>query len=72
MLGMLLIAVLQPQHWDIGSILKAIVIIAAAAAVVYVGLRYFEITIPPVLVKVFWIVVVAIACIVGLDIILSL
>lgn len=58
--------------WSLGSILIAIVVIAACVALVYVALRQFGITIPPWVVQVFWIVVVAIVVIFAIRLVLSL
>lgn len=44
---------------SIASLLIWIVIIAACVALLYIALRQFGITIPPWIVQVFWIIIVA-------------
>ncbi len=58
--------------WGIGDIVIAIVIIAAVVGVMYVALQQFGVTIPPFIVKIFWIVVAAIIAIVAIRFILTL
>jgi hypothetical protein len=57
---------------SIGGILVAIVVIAAAIALVYVALRQFGISIPPWLIQVFWILVVAVVVIFAIKLVLSM
>lgn len=47
------------RTWGFVDILVMIVIIAACVGLVYVGLQQFGVTIPPFVVKCFWIVVCA-------------
>lgn len=51
------------RAWSFVDFLIFIVIVAACVALVYVALRQFGITIPPWVVQVFWIVVVAVVVI---------
>lgn len=60
------------QTWGFGDFLIAIVIIAACFGIAYLALQYFEVTIPPVIIKIFWITVVAIVAIIGIRFVLSL
>lgn len=58
--------------WSIGSILIAVIVLAAAIAVVYVALQAFGVTPPPWAVKIFWIVLVAFVAVVALKILFGL
>ena len=61
------------RSWSIGEIAIAIIIIiAAVVAIVYVALKKFGITIPPWVVQVCWIVVVAGVCIPAIRLILGM
>jgi len=58
--------------YSLGQLAIAVVIIAAIVALVYVALRQFGITIPPWVVQVFWIIVVAFVVIAAIKIVLSM
>lgn len=58
--------------WTLESILVAVVIIAAAVGIVLVALRAFGITVPPWVVQIFWICVVALVAILALRFVFSL
>ena len=58
--------------WGLSDILIAIVVIAAVVAIVYAALNYFGMTIPPVVVKIFWIVVIAVLAILAIKFIISI
>jgi len=58
--------------YSIGEIAIAIVVIAAIVAIVIVALRYFEVSPPPWVVKIFWICVVAFVAIVAIKFLVSL
>jgi len=58
--------------WGLGEFLIAIVVIGAAVALMYVALQQFGITIPPWVVKVFWICVVCMVVIFAIRFVLSL
>lgn len=49
--------------WGIGQWAIAIVVVAAIAAIVFLALRKFGVTIPDWIVQIFWILVVAVACV---------
>lgn len=56
----------------IGQIAIYVIIIAAIVAIVYVALQRFGIAIPPLFVRVFWILVTAVVCILAVRFLLSL
>jgi len=56
----------------IGEIAIYIVIVAAVVALVYVALRQFGITIPPWVVTVFWILVVAFVIIFAIRLVMAM
>jgi hypothetical protein len=58
--------------YSLGQLAIAVVIIAAVVALVYVALRQFGITIPPWVVQVFWIIVVAFVVIAAIKIVLGM
>ncbi len=58
--------------WGFGEILVAVVIIAAIVAVAYVALQHFGIVIPPVIITIFWICVVAALAILAIRFLLTL
>ncbi len=58
--------------WGIGEIAVAIIIVAAVVAVVFVALRKFNVAIPEWVVQIFWIMVVAVVCILAIRFLLSL
>ena len=62
----------HPYTWGLTEILIAIVVFAAAIGIVYLALQYFGVEIPPVVVKIFWIVVIAFVAIVGIRFVLTL
>lgn len=63
----------QAPSWvALGGILIAIIIIAALAAVAFAVLQYMEIGVPPVIWRIFWIVIVAALAIVAVRFLLSL
>ena len=59
-------------HWGIGEIAIAIVVIAAVVALVYVALRQFGVSIPPWVVQIFWIVVVAFVVIFAIRLVMGM
>jgi hypothetical protein len=60
------------RGWDIGSILIAIVVIAAAVGILFIVLRVFGVTVPPWLVQIFWVVVAAFVAVMAIRFVLSL
>ncbi len=58
--------------WSVGELAIAIIIVAAVVAVVYVALSQFGVSIPPFIVRIFWILVCAVVCIVAVRFLLSL
>ncbi len=58
--------------WSIGEIVIAIVVIAAVVAVCYVALNQFGVAIPPWVIRIFWICVVAVVAIFAIRFLLSL
>jgi hypothetical protein len=58
--------------YSLGQLAIFVVIIAAVVALVYVALRQFGITIPPWVVQVFWIIVVAFVVIAAIKLVLSM
>ena len=58
--------------YTIGEIAIAIIIIGAVVGIVYVALQQFGVAIPPWVVRIFWIVVVAIVAILAIRFLLSL
>jgi len=60
------------RGWSIGSILIAVVAIAAGVALMYVALNYFGVPIPDWVQKVFWIVIVAVVVIGAIRIVFSI
>lgn len=57
---------------NLPQILIYIVVIAAAIAIVYVALQQFGITIPPFVVRVFWIVVCCVLAVLAIKFLLGL
>lgn len=55
-----------------GELLVAVVIVAACVGIVYVALRQFGVGVPPWVVQIFWIVVVAVVAIFAIRLVLSL
>lgn len=58
--------------WGIGEIVIAVIVIAAVVGVMYVALQQFGVSIPPFVVKIFWIVIAAIVAILAIRFILTL
>ncbi len=71
MLGTLL-ALAPIGTWGFTDFLIAIVVIAACVGITYAALQYFGITIPSVVVYIFWIVLVAIVAILAIRVVASL
>lgn len=67
-----LLALAPIGAWSIGDIVIAIVIIAAIVAVMYIALRQFGVAIPPWVIQIFWICLVAVVAIVAIRFLLSL
>ncbi len=62
----MLLALVQNVGWSISDIAIAIIIIGAIIAVVYVGLRKMGTPIPDWVIQIFWILVVAVVCILAI------
>lgn len=58
--------------WGIGDLAIMIVIVAAVVALVYVGLRQFDVSIPQWVIQIFWIVVVAFCVIFAIRLVMSM
>lgn len=58
--------------WSLGSILIAVIILVACVAIVYAYCQYAGIVIPPFVIRVFWIVVLACVAIFALRFLLGL
>jgi hypothetical protein len=58
--------------YSIGQIAIAVVIVAAVVALVVIALRQFGIAIPPWVVQVFWVIVVAFIVICAIKLVLSM
>lgn len=67
-----LLALAPIQAWSIADFLIAVVIVAAAVGILYLALQYFGIAIPPVIIKIFWIVIVACVAILAIRFVASL
>lgn len=63
----LLLAVVSFHGWSLVDLAKAIVIIAAIVACVFIALRKFGLTIPEWVTAIFWIVVVAFVVIFAIE-----
>ncbi len=59
-------------QWSFVGILIGVVVVAALIALVYVALRQFGITIPPFLITVLWIVIVAVVVIFAIKLVAGL
>lgn len=70
-LGSLFAQAMWPAGWTFGSIAIAVVIIGAVCGIVYVAMRSFGIAIPPWVVNIFWIVVVAFVAIAAIRLVMS-
>lgn len=68
----MLLALRDVATWGIVDFIKAVVIIAAILGIAYLALQYFEVTIPPILIKIFWIVVVCLVALVAINLIASM
>jgi hypothetical protein len=70
----MLLAILQGPMatWTIAEFCIAAVLVGAAIAIAYAALKFFGTTVPPVIVYIFWIVVVAVIAIVAIKIVASL
>lgn len=66
------VRVVPAASWSLGEILIAVVVLAAIVAIVYAALQYFSVSIPPVVVRIFWILVVAVLAILAVKFLLSL
>jgi hypothetical protein len=60
------------RAWGFVDFLILIVIIAACVALMYIALRQFGVTIPPWVIQVFWICVVAVVVIFAIRFVASL
>jgi uncharacterized membrane protein YbhN (UPF0104 family) len=58
--------------WGIGDFAIALIVICAICAVAYVALNYFDVTIPPWVVRIFWILVVAFVCIAAIRLLMRM
>ncbi len=58
--------------WGFGEIIIAIIVIAACVGIMYVALRVFGVGIPPWVVQIFWIVVVAFVAIFAIRLLLGM
>ncbi len=67
-----LLALAPLVGWSMVDILVAIVIIAAAVGIMYAALNFFGITIPPVIIYIFWIVVIACVAILAIRFVASM
>lgn len=72
MLGILAQAAGPMGGYTIGQMLIGVVIVAACVALVYVAMRQFGVAIPPWVVQVFWILVVAVVVIFAIRFVLTL
>ncbi len=54
------------------DILIWVVVLAACVGIVYLAMQYFGVGIPPVIVKIFWIVVIACLAIMAIRVVLSM
>jgi hypothetical protein len=58
--------------WTLGSILIAIIVLAACVGIVFVAVHAFGLNIPPWVIQIFWICVVAFVAIIAIRFVLSL
>lgn len=68
-------ALLAQMNWramSFGEILVLIIVVAACIGILYVALRAFGVGIPPWVVQIFWIVVVAFVAILAIRFVLTL
>lgn len=63
---------LNPGGWTIGEIVIAIIVIAAICGIAYAALNYFGVQIPPIVLKIIGIVLVAALAIIAVRFLLSL
>ncbi len=66
-----MLAVLVPG-WSLIEVVVAIIIIAAVIAVMYIALRQFGVGIPPWVIQIFWVVVVAFVAIFAIRLLMSM
>ncbi len=66
---MLTAAILVPG--GIAGMAILVIIVAAVAAIVFIALRQMGVAIPPWVVQVFWVLVVAVVCIAAIKFLLS-
>ena len=62
---------IDPMSWSIGQLLITVVAVAAAIALVWIALRQFKVDIPPWVIQVFWVVVVALVVIFAIRLVLG-
>ncbi len=60
------------RSWSLPDIIKAIIIVAAVLAVLFLTLKYFEIQIPPIAFQIFWICVIAFVAILAVTFLFSM
>lgn len=58
--------------WTVGEIVIAIIIIAAVVGICYAALNYFGVQVPPIVIKIIGIVLVAALAIIAVRFLLSL
>lgn len=58
--------------WSLGDLLVAVVIVVAVLSVAYVALTHFKVPVPPAVVTIFWICVLAFVAVVAIRFLLSL
>lgn len=68
----MLTALAHYSTWTFVDIMVAIVIVAACIGIMYVALRVFGVTIPPWVIQIFWICVVAVVAILAIRFVASL
>ncbi len=59
-------------NWGLQEILITVVVLLAVFSLVYLALRWFEITIDPIIIKIFWICVMAFLFIMAIRFVFSL
>ncbi len=67
-----LLALRDISTWGVGDFLIAIVVLAACFGIAYLALQYFGVTIPAIVYRIFWIVVIAVVAILAIRFVLSL
>lgn len=58
--------------WTLGSLLIAVVIIAACVAIVIIATREFGVKIPPWVISILWVVLVCVVAVVAIRFLLTL